>query len=308
MDATGLAIFGAVAEVVEGPAGLLAVGRPQAAACGGPPRVDALWTSTDGVAWTRVQFSGNFGSATVYTIDAGSTGYVATGASPDGTTQFVWLSQDGRSWHPANLPKSTFGQALVQGATDFAGGYVIAGAVPGDEGCGGYQTLTPSVWWSTDGTSWTRGTLTGAAPATESWMTVTRINDRCLMAIATEWNAANATTEVSNAMTQAVTLHVWVSGDGKTWTSVPLPSPLLGSAVLSIRQRGIVVEWPTDNVGTATIANVGDDLAVTTIAQSGAAPIYGESSPWWRFALGPSGVVAYSDDGTDLRVGAATPS
>jgi hypothetical protein len=296
VDATGLVIFGGVAQVVEGPGGLLAVGRPQAMACGGPPRVDALWTSTDGVAWTRVPFAANFGSNTIYTVDAGSTGYIATGASGDGTTQFVWLSQDGRTWHVANLSKATFGEALVQGATNFASGYVIVGALPGDEGCGGVSSLTPSLWWSLDGAKWTQGKLTGAVPSTESWMTVKRINDHCLMAIATEWNES----------TQVSTEKVWVSADGQTWTLVTSPSPLLNSDVLSINNRGVAVLTPTDNKGPATIAGVGNDLAVGPLVQSGDTPIYSDTSSWWQFALGPNGLVAYSDDGTDLRVGTAT--
>jgi hypothetical protein len=299
VDTSGLVLFGGVAQVVEGPAGLLAVGRPQAMACGGPARVDALWTSTDGVVWARVPFAGNFGSATIYTVDAGSTGYIATGASPDGATQFVWLSHDGWSWHEANPSKSTFGKALVQGATNFAGGYVIAGAVPGDEGCGGYQTLTPSLWWSVDGAQWIQSKLTGAAPAAESWMTVTRINDHCLMAVATESSPSPQVTSVS-------VQKVWVTTDGQTWSLVMSPSPLLGSTVLTNGQRGVVVLTPTDNKGPATIASVGNDLAVSPVSQSGDGPTYSDTSPWWRFAMGPGGVVAFSDDGTDLRVGAAT--
>lgn len=298
LDTTGIVYFGGVTQVVEGPAGLLAVGRPGAAACGGPSRVDALWTSTDGVAWTRVAFTTAFGSATVYTVDAGSTGYIATGASQDGATQQVWISGDGRSWHQVDLAKSPFGKALVQGATNFAGGYVIVGAIPGDEGCGGPQTLTPSLWWSADGAKWAQAKLVGAAPAADSWMTVTRVNDHCLMAIASESSASPQVT------TQAI-LTVWVSTDGRTWSLVASASPLLGSMVLSNGPQGLALLTPADNKGTATIASLDNYLAVRPVAQSGDGPTYSESSPWWRFAMGPNGLVAFSDDGTDLRVGTA---
>ena len=157
----------AVTQVLEGPSGLLAVGEAfPPLICGGPPTVYALWTSTDGLTWTRVQPPADFASASVYTVDAGSTGYIASGTLKDGVTQAVWLSGDGRSWRQVPLTKATFGKFVVDGATDFAAGYVVSGTVVGDQGCGGGADLfTPSLWWSADGTSWTRSKLTGAAPA-----------------------------------------------------------------------------------------------------------------------------------------------
>jgi hypothetical protein len=235
-------------------------------------------------------------SASVYTVDAGSTGYIATGAPKGGTTPAVWISQDGRSWHRLNLVTSTFGGAVVDGATDFAAGFVISGAVRGDGTCGGYQTLTPSLWWSKDGTSWTRAKLAGVAPASDAWMTVTRINDRCLMAVANEWNAS----------TQVTSQRVWVTSDGQTWTVVNSPSPMLDRGVMSNWQRGIVVVSPANNQGPSTIVNVGDDLAVTPVGQTGAVPTYSEDTSGWMWALGPNGMVSLSYDGLDLRVGTAT--
>lgn len=295
LDITGLANFGRVGQMVEGPGGLLAVGRPQPMACGGPSTVDGLWTSTDGVAWTRVMLSGDLASAVLYTVDAGSTGYIATGALTGGAPA-LWISQDGRSWHRLNLSTSTFGGAVVDGATDFAAGFVISGAVRGDGTCGGYQTLTPSLWWSKDGTSWTRARLAGIAPASDAWVTVARINDHCLMAVANEWNASS----------QVTNQRMWVTSDGQTWTVVSAPSPLLGWGVMSSWQRGIVVASPADNQGPSTIVTVGDDLAVTPVAQTGAVPTASDDPSGWIWALGPNGMVSLSYDGVELRVGAAT--
>ena len=286
-----------ITAVIEGPSGLLAVGRYEQAACGGPATVDVLWTSNDGLTWTRVQLPADFASASVYSIDGGSTGYIASGTLKDGVTQAVWLSADGRSWRQAPLPKATFGTVVIDGATDFAAGYVVAGAVLGDEGCGGARLLTPSLWWSANGTGWTRSKLTGATPASDATMSVSRISDRALVAIATEWNA---TTQLSSQL-------VWVTSDGQTWKLVKSPSTLLSASVLSNGQRGLLVIAPPDNNGPPTIATVSDDLTVTALSQSGNGPIASASSTGWvPAAFGPIGVVILRSDGLNLWLGVPT--
>jgi hypothetical protein len=326
LDIEGLKSLVDITQVVEGPSGLLAVGRYPGAGCGGPATVDALWTSTDGLAWSLVQPPADFASASVYTIDGGSLGYIASGMLKDGVTQAVWLSGDGRSWSQVPLPKSTFGEVVVDGATSFAAGYVVSGAVRGDEGCGGYALLTPSLWWSADGKSWTRSTLPGAAPANDAWMTVNRVSDHSLMAIATEWNAATQVGSVGsrisiarparliatewNAATQVSSQKVWVTTDGRTWNVVASPSSMLGSDILTNGQRGLVVVEPgPGSDGPPTVATVGDDLTVKTLSQTGDVPIYSAAvSPVWLTALGPTGVVILSADGLDLWLGMPTAS
>jgi len=289
----------AVTQVLEGPSGLLAVGEAfPPLICGGPPTVEALWTSPDGSTWSRVQPPADFASASVYTIDAGSTGYIASGTLKDGVTQAVWLSADGRSWRQVPLTKATFGDFVVDGATDFAAGFVVSGTVVGNEGCGGGASVfTPSLWWSADGTIWTRSKLTGAAPAGDAWITVNRISDHALMAIASRWDDAAQTYEQL----------VWVTADGRTWNLVKSPSSLLGTDVITDGQRGLLVVAPPDN-GPPTIATVGDDLTVTTLGQAGDGPVASASSAGWTSALGPTGVVVLSQDGLDMWLGVPTSS
>ena len=239
MGVEGLTGAVEITGVVEGPSGLLAVGRYPPGICGGPATVNALWTSTDGVTWSRVKPPADFASASVYTVDAGSTGYIATGTLKDGVTQAVWLSGDGRSWRRASLP-TAFGKVVVNGATDFSAGYVISGAVLGGEGCGGAALLTPSLWWSADGKSWTRSKLTGAVPASDAWVTVSRISDHALMATASEWNQT----------TQTTSQLVWVTTNGRTWSLVASPSSMLGSGILTNGQRGLLVVTPTQRRST----------------------------------------------------------
>jgi hypothetical protein len=295
MGVEGLTGAVEITGVVEGPSGLLAVGRYPPGICGGPATVNALWTSTDGVTWSRVKPPADFASASVYTVDAGSTGYIATGTLKDGVTQAVWLSGDGRSWRRASLP-TAFGKVVVNGATDFSAGYVISGAVLGGEGCGGAALLTPSLWWSADGKSWTRSKLTGAVPASDATMTVSRISDHALMATASEWNQT----------TQTTSQLVWVTTNGRTWSLVASPSSMLGSGILTNGQRGLLVVTPTNNDGPPTIATVGDDLTVTTLSQSGEGPAASATSVGWTSALGPIGLVIVSSDGSNLWLGVPT--
>jgi len=297
LDTEGAPYLGQRTQVVEGPAGLLAVSWNAVGVCGGPATVGAFWTSPDGITWSRVALPTDFSSASVYTVDAGSTGYIATGTLKDGVTQAVWLSRDGRSWRQVPLPKPTSGAVVVDGATDFAGGYVLSGAERIDLGCG-ESAFTPSLWWSADGGSWTRSKLSGAQPTGSASVTVNRISDHSLLAIATEWNQ---TTQLSSQL-------VWFTTDGRTWNLAQSPSNLLTSSVLTNGQRGLVLAASGDG-GLPTIATVGDDLAVTTLAQSGDSPIASSSSVlWMAAAFGPTGIVVLSADGLSLWLGVPTAS
>jgi len=217
-------------------------------------------------------------------------------------TQAVWLSADGRSWRQVALTKATFGNFVVDGATDFAAGYVISGTVASNGGCGGEASVfTPSLWWSANGTSWTRSKLTGAGPASDAWVTVNRISDHALMAIASRWDDTSQTYDQL----------VWVTSDGRTWNVVKSPSTMLSTNILTNGQRGLLVLAPSDDNGPPTIATVGDDLTVTTLNQTGGGPV-GSSTNWASWmpfaAFGPTGVVILSSDGLNLWLGVPTAS
>jgi hypothetical protein len=292
LDTAGLPYGVGIDRVAEGPSGLLAVGRFYAGACGGPPSVGALWTSTDGAAWTRVNFAGQFGRGTLWTADAGSAGYVATGNLSDGTTQILWLSDDGRSWRQVRIPQATFGTVVVQGATAFAGGYVVSGAVLGDEGCGGPALLTPSLWWSADGVAWSRAKLSGATPAASVWMQVKRISDRALLALRTSFDEATQTTMTA----------VWVSSDGKTWNAVSTPPTEAMADLYTDGQRCVSLIAPPVTSGESVVAAVGDDLRITDLVQSGAIPTeLGVTG--YMAALGPSGLLVVSRGGGNAWLG-----
>ncbi|HZC32906.1 MAG TPA: hypothetical protein VE640_06430 [Candidatus Bathyarchaeia archaeon] len=298
LDRAGLDDRIAIVAMVEGPAGLLAVGDYSSGTCGGPPTVAGLWSSVDGSSWHRVRVPKSFSSARVETVDAGSAGYIASGTLSDGTTPAVWLSRDGDSWSAMPLLRSIFGKVVASGATSFESGFVIAGALLGRDGCGGASHLTPSLWWSASGTQWSRSPLPDASAASDVYMTVSRIDDRALVAIANE----------SNTSTGADARQVWVTRNGRTWTAVSSPSSLISSTILTDERRGLLVVDAPGNAGPPTIAAVADDLTVTELPQSGKGPIASDATSGWLSALGPTGVVIVSTDTAQLWLGVPSGS
>ena len=297
MSVAGLTYAVEVTSVSETPSALVAIGRIVGVACGGPSTVSAMWSSLDGLTWSRVTPPADFASASVYTVDGGPSGFIAFGHLKDGLTQSLWTSSDGRTWHSKLLPKSVFGNVVVQGATSLAAGFAVSGAVESGEGCGGPQYETPSLWWSADGGAWTRATLTGAAPATNSTISVTRINSRTYMAVANQWDEA----------TQAVTTKVWVTSDGRTWKVVPSPAPMLVATIITDGRQGLAISTaPTDPVSPVTplmVATVDDDLSVRVLTQTGDMPTVEESVNAWNTTLGPAGLVVVGMDTHSLWLG-----
>jgi hypothetical protein len=111
LDMAGLTGGAQVEQVVEGPAGLLALGRVPGCADDGtgcmPTPATAIWTSTDGLHWSRVDLKNAFGGGAVGDVAAGPKGYLAVSVSSATTASpAVWLSSDGRAWRAVSLSTS----------------------------------------------------------------------------------------------------------------------------------------------------------------------------------------------------------
>ena len=290
IDTIGLDDRITIVGVVEGPAGLVAVGEYASGTCGGPPSVAAAWRSTDGRSWHLVQLPKNMTAFRVRSIEAGSAGYIGWGGTAsDGVTPVIWLSADGASWTSRQLRGAVFGKLIVDGATSFAGGFVISGATLGPDGCGGATSLSPSLWWSPDGVAWTRNTLPGSTAAPDASTTIQRISDRALLATET---ASKGSVELR-----------WVSTDGRHWTRAATPTNVDLLQILTDGRRGVVVNDPADASGPPTIAVVSDGLAVRVLAQTGPGPVASPDSPGWTAAVGPTGVLVVSLDVRTLWLG-----
>jgi hypothetical protein len=122
-----------VSVTVGGP-GLVAVGSEW-------PDGAAVWTSVDGITWSRVPHDeavfGRAGGGWMFDVTAGASGLVAVGEA-------VWTSVDGITW--SRVPD--FGEGLISGWSVTAGGPGLVAA--GDAGS------DAAVWTSVDGINWSR--------------------------------------------------------------------------------------------------------------------------------------------------------
>jgi hypothetical protein len=259
---------GEMTDVIKGGPGLIAVGRELLA----NQRRTVIWTSPDGLSWTRVADSPTFERGTIEAITAGGPGYVAVGSEIVGTLAVaaVWTSVDGVAWQ--RTPEGSgfdlggpghFNDGRVHAAmTDVVAGppgLVAVGSACAPTG----GSCRAAVWTSPDGIAWARvaddpvfdGSMYGVA----SW-------------------AGGLVAVGGDATGKGV--RAWTSSDGTTWTAaahldgvdgtytavVSLGDRLVASAV-DVGLRTTIVEsrdgldWtlaaPTMELGTGAINGLG---------------------------------------------------
>ena len=114
----------------------------------------AVWTSTDGSTWNRIDpTSPVFGQKTAMTdVTWGSDGYVAVGTE-DEITPAIWTSPDGDSWTRVDISNQPFDHIGPPGSVAaLDAGYVTVGPQGFIDAPGGVVT----VWTSPDGVTWDR--------------------------------------------------------------------------------------------------------------------------------------------------------
>ena len=274
---------------------------------GGPPGVDVGdddWTSANGSTWkpTRQVYGYPSGGSAGF---IGLTGYGDVGVSGDsGASAAIWTSQDGQTWTEGAVPvEATLSTSTVGDPVSIAGGFVLPGVVlekPGHQslwdGCGGPSLSDQSLyegalWWSPDGTNWTRDPLTSGTTTSYNGiqMSLARVDDHTVVAIE----------QISNSTIE------WASHDGKTWTRLkgqPI-DPTDPGMVMAGSQRGLLYEQPggSDPAADSSICEFSSNFGVVTLKESG-------DLPWWdseQFALGPTGLLV-TDDGTRFWLGVPT--
>ena len=221
-----------------------------------------------------------FGNTQISKVSAGSGGYVAVG---DGGP--VWVSNDGTSWQPVDLTAPAFANSKIDDGVAFAGGYVLAGSTAGHDGCNSQAGQMSAVWWSANGSQWTRDQLPPAETSAGSPDTysVCRITDHSLLALGFVWGSGG--TEVA-----------WTSSDGKTWTAAPDLNNINTYAIVTDGKHTIV----TDTAVRSTFLKAFDDqLKLAPLADVGDTPVadaHDEGHHSWSYAIGPTGVVVTRAD------------
>jgi len=282
----GASGYGGISGLVEGPAGLLAysVLTPDC----GTIYDSAVWPvaiSPDGVGWQTVNADANGKTidADLYglAVGGGPAGYITAGKNG------VFTSTDGLSWKATNLKSPAFsGFQAIEGGTSIVGGFVLSGETRfPDRSCTGDTPtqVTPSLWWSANGSTWTRAALPNPVhgPDFDTW--VCRFGDRLLVAIATSGEQSRE----------------WVSTDGHSWKSIPVSNVAVcpkddfmgGQYVGSVGGRTLVLAH-TD-ADSSSIYLLHDDLTLTRLAQTGDVPPVRSQSG----IFGPAGLIVTDDDG-----------
>lgn len=263
-----------IQQVVEGPAGLMVtvLDTPD---CGSASYEWPVAISPDGVAWQVVHptiggqwYDGNQSQM----IAAGPAGYIAVG------TRGVFTSANGRSWNTVDLTNKAFtGLVSVNSGAAFSGGFVIAGQAnpSGDMGCGSNPAVqAQSLWWSADGTTWTRATTPLVPAAAANWaLDVCRIGDSVLAATAADF--------------------VWVSTDGITWK----PSDVFSCVYDAPNSTGFLTSGSRSVwAGSSPVYTLSDNLKVVPLTNSGARPAW-SNGHLVEDAFGPAGLIVAGTDG-----------
>ncbi len=202
--------FQEMVSVTVGGPGLVAVGM-------GRSSFDAaVWTSPDGISWSRVPDGEDVlkgeGDQQIRRVTAGGPGLVAVGvdfSGGDGDAA-VWTSPDGISWSRVPHDEAVFGGEGFQAMS----GVVVGG--PGLVAVGSDLTGDDdgAVWTSPDGISWSRvphdeGVFGGEG---DQWMRRLTAGGPGLVAVGVDtWAAA-----------------VWTSSDGISWSRVPHDESVFG--------------------------------------------------------------------------------
>ena len=214
------AVFGgeggqAMASVTAGGPGLVAVGREVS----GRDSDAAVWTSPDGVTWSRVPHDeavfGGEASQAMASVTGGGPGLVAVGSDgpTDDSDAAVWTSPDGVTWSRVPDDEAIFGGAAMVSVTVGGPGLVAVGSV------GRFVDSDAAVWTSADGVTWSRvphdDVVFGGA--SEQSMASVTVGGPGLVAVGTDGSRDDGDPAV------------WTSPDGITWARVPDDAVLRGA-------------------------------------------------------------------------------
>ena len=149
--------------VAAGGPGLVAVGWDGQVLDPSPDGDAAVWTSVDGVTWSRVPHDEEvFGAAFMVSVTAGGPGLVAVGGTDGIRTDgdaVVWTSVDGITWSRVPHDETIFGGPQRQTMYDVVvgGPGLVAVGREGDERpWDNSLDNAAAVWTSVDGITWTR--------------------------------------------------------------------------------------------------------------------------------------------------------
>ncbi|MGD0248580.1 MAG: hypothetical protein ABSB75_05955 [Candidatus Limnocylindrales bacterium] len=209
-------------------------------------------------------------------------------------TSSVAISQDGRTWRKAAevpLPAGASSVALDSAAA-FHGGFVLAGSIAYGHACAYAlegNRVEAGIWWSADGSSWTRDELSPSLTCADADVRLSRLSDRALLA--RESCYPNST----------VVGLAWTSTDGRSWTPLNYADSISEYAFYTdgTANLGYSYKWGSGGYSESIgqFCYFDNRLLPVALAQSGDVP-----AGQLQLALGPAGVIA-TVDGTQFWMG-----
>ena len=178
----------------------------------------AVWTSPDGIVWTRVPDEGSvlgMGDWPLMRgVAGGASGFVAAGS--DETHAAVWTSQDGTAWIRVPHDESVFGAEgpyEMSSVTGLGTDWVAVGI--------DWSSTLPdaAAWTSRDGLTWSRvPNNEGVFGDGRSWLQMDHVAPGGPGLVAVGFEAFIADSDAA----------VWTSPDGITWSRVPHNEEVFG--------------------------------------------------------------------------------
>jgi hypothetical protein len=273
--------------VTAGGPGLVAVGSAE-------NHVAAVWTSVDGITWSRVPHDDAvFPQGWITSVTEGGSGLVAVGSAGEDSAA-VWTSVDGFVWIRVPHDEAVFGSDVMNSVTAGGPGLVAVGEDNGNA----------AVWTSAEGATWSRvpddesvfGDLSApfGGPGVLSMNSVTR-GGPGLVAVGSDdsdaavWTSVDGVTwsrvpdddavfggDGEQSMSSVIVAGpglvavggddwdaaVWTSVDGLTWSRVPHDEAALGGAVRQVMNSATVGGSGLVAVGAASPTGYNPDAAV----------------------------------------------
>jgi hypothetical protein len=189
--------------LLAGPGRLVAVGV-HGQLDSGPATV---WTSSDGATWTRTP-ADDLDRSVILDMRSGGPGFLATGYEE----RPIWTSEDGVSW--SRLPGRIGSSGDISAVAPGGPGLVAVGSFPG-------------AWFSSDGETWERASVPPVPP--DVYLGDDGKHPQVFLSDVAE--GADRLVAVGETLLDdnSYRVVVWTSGDGRSWTDVPIQAEVFPS-------------------------------------------------------------------------------
>jgi hypothetical protein len=175
-----------------------------------------VFTSPDGIAWTRRRVSGEFARMSLDGFASDGTAFYAFGVR-DGRPA-LWTSPAGGAWTELSAPADS---TAISGIHAAPGGIVAYGSA------GGTSESPNAAWWSADGRQWQRLTVPGLPDS--SFDHIVRVISTRSGLLAVWQTGADPTIEIARSV------------DGLTWELLDVRGIPVGATIVDVAELGTTI-------------------------------------------------------------------